>query len=77
MYIIIPLTELLSPISGRGILQFSHNDNLSNINDTCVQYLASAKGTVTVKPIYWKSWARNLLIWSDLTLGPSFKVKQG
>ena len=22
-----------------------------------------------------KSWARNLLMWSDLTLGPSFKVK--
>ena len=29
------------------------------------------------KPIYGKSWAGNLLIWSDLTLGPSFKVKRG
>ena len=28
-----------------------------------------------VKPTYWKSWARNLLMYSDLTLGPSFKVK--
>ena len=25
---------------------------------------------------YWKSWAGNLLVWSDLTLDPSFKVKQ-
>ena len=30
-----------------------------------------------VKPTYKKSWARNLLMWSDLTLGPSFKVKRG
>ena len=26
---------------------------------------------------YRKSWAGNLLMCSDLTLGPSFKVKQG
>ena len=29
------------------------------------------------KPIYRKSWAGNLLVWSDLTLDPSFKVKRG
>ena len=29
------------------------------------------------KPTYRKSWAGNLLVWSDLMLGPSFKVKQG
>ena len=29
------------------------------------------------KPIYRNSWAGNLFVWSDLTLGPSFKVKQG
>ena len=29
------------------------------------------------KPTYRKSWARNLLMWSDFTLDPSFKVKQG
>ena len=29
------------------------------------------------KPIYRKSWAGNLLVWSDLTVGPSFKVKRG
>ena len=30
-----------------------------------------------MKPPYRKSWARNLLMWSDLTLSPSFKVKRG
>ena len=29
------------------------------------------------KPTYRKSWAVNLLMWSDLTLGPSFKGKRG
>ena len=29
------------------------------------------------KPTYRKSWAGNLLVGSDLTLDPSFKVKQG
>ena len=29
------------------------------------------------KPTYRKSWAGNLLVWSDLTLGPSLKVKWG
>ena len=28
------------------------------------------------KPTYRKSWAGNLLVWSDFTLGPSFKVKR-
>ena len=28
------------------------------------------------KPTYRKSWPGNLLVWSDLTLDPSFKVKQ-
>ena len=27
------------------------------------------------KPAYRKSWAGNLLVWSDLTLDPSFNVK--
>ena len=30
---------------------------------------------LNVKPTYRQSWARNLLVWSDLTLDPSFKVK--
>ena len=30
-----------------------------------------------VNKTYRKSWAGNLLAWSDLTLGPSFKVKRG
>ena len=29
------------------------------------------------KPTYRNSWARNLVVWSDLTLDPSFKVKRG
>ena len=30
-----------------------------------------------MKPTDRKLWAGNLLMWSDLTLGPSFKVKRG
>ena len=30
-----------------------------------------------MKPNYRKSWAGNLVMWSDLTLDPSFKVKRG
>ena len=30
-----------------------------------------------MEPTYSKSWAGNLLMWSDLTLDPTFKVKQG
>ena len=29
------------------------------------------------KPTYRKSWAGNLLVWSDLALDLSFKVKRG
>ena len=29
------------------------------------------------KPTCMKSWAGNLLVWTDLTLGPSFKVNRG
>ena len=29
-----------------------------------------------MKPNYRISWPGNLLMWSDLTFGPSFKVKQ-
>ena len=30
-----------------------------------------------MKSTYRKSWVGNLLMWSELTLGPSFKVKRG
>ena len=30
-----------------------------------------------MKPTFRKSWAGNLFMWSDLTLDPSFKIKQG
>ena len=29
-----------------------------------------------MKPPYRKSWAGNLMMWSDLTFGPCFKVKR-
>ena len=29
------------------------------------------------KPTHRKSWAGNLLVWSDLTFDPSFKVNRG
>ena len=29
-----------------------------------------------MKPTYRKSWAGNFVMWSDLTLGPSFKVER-
>ena len=29
-----------------------------------------------MKPTYTKSWVKNLLIWSDFTLGSSFEVKR-
>ena len=29
------------------------------------------------QPIYSKSWAGNLLVWSDLIVDPFFKVKRG
>ena len=29
------------------------------------------------KPTFRKSWPGNLLMWSDLTLDPSFKVERG
>ena len=44
--------------------------------------LKSAYNSLIIGPrdgklTYRKTWARNLLVWSDLTLDPSFKVKQG
>ena len=30
-----------------------------------------------MKPTYRKLWAGNLLMWSDLTLSPSFSIKRG
>ena len=38
--------------------------------------IIGARGLVW-KAIYRKSLAGNLLVWLDLTLGPSFKVRQG
>ena len=43
--------------------------------EVLIARLLLALGVCNVKPTYRKSWARNLLMWSDLTLGPSFEVK--
>ena len=39
-----------------------------------VAHLLLVLEVCNVKPTYIKSWAGNLLMSSDLTLGPSFKV---
>ena len=41
---------------------------------TCLLLVLEA---CNAKLTYRNSWARNFLVWSDLTLGPSFKVKRG
>ena len=42
-----------------------------------ITYLLLVLEVCNVKPTYRKSWAGNLLVCSDWTLGPTFKVKQG
>ena len=44
--------------------------------EVLIARLLLVQGVCNLKPTYRKSWARNLLMWSDLTLVPSFKVKQ-
>ena len=48
---------------------------------TRIAKLKSAYNSLIISPSglgwYRKSWAGNLLVWSDLTLGLSFKVKRG
>ena len=42
-----------------------------------VTHIEDFKSACDGKPTYMKSWAGNLLLWMDLTLDPSFKVKRG
>ena len=51
---------------------------------TSIAKLKSAYNSLIIGPrglgwksTYRKSWAGNLLVWSDLTLDPAFKVKRG
>ena len=44
---------------------------------TRIAKLKSAYNLLDIDPRGRKSWAASLLMWSDLTLGLSFKVKQG
>ena len=68
----------------------NHNiSSLTYISD-CTQYYAGFKmrqqiyhmlllirEVCNLKPTHEKSWVWNLLMWSDLNLHPSFKVKRG
>ena len=40
-----------------------------------ISLIIGARGLGWGKPTYRKSWAGDLLVWSDLILEPSFKVK--
>ena len=45
--------------------------------DVVITHLLLIQEICNVKPPSRKSWAGNLLMWSNLTLSPSFKVKRG
>ena len=47
------------------------------VRKVLITHLLLVLEVYNVKPTYKKSLAGNLLMWSDFTLGPSFKVKQG
>ena len=65
-----------------GVVRFDLGPNLQG--QTRITKLKSAYISLLlvleawyVKPTYRKSWAGNLLVWSDLILDPTFKVKRG
>ena len=49
---------------------------IARLKKCFITHLLLVLEVCNVIPTYRKSWAGNLLMWSDLTLGPSFKVKQ-
>ena len=62
-----------------GVVAFDLGPPLQG--QTSIPKLKSAYNSLIISPSglgwYRKSWAGNLLVWSDLTLGLSFKVKRG
>ena len=50
--------------------------SLSVMKSAYISLIIGPRGLVC-EPTYRKSWGGNLLMWSDLTLDPSFKVKRG
>ena len=50
--------------------------SLSVMKSACISLIIGPR-TLVCKPTYRKSWAGNLLMWSDLILGSSSKVKRG
>ena len=51
----------------------TRNDNFKVL----ITHLLVALQVCNVKPTFRKPWAGNLLMWSDLNLGLSFKIKRG
>ena len=65
-----------------GVVRFDHGPLLqgqARITKPKSAYNSLITGPrgLQCEPTYSKSWARNLLVWSDLTLDSSFKVKRG
>ena len=55
---------------------FQGQMRIAKINSAYVLLIRVPREVCNVTPTYRKSWAKNLLIWSDFTLGFSFKVKR-
>ena len=69
-------TNLVKPImccESSGVVIFDLGPNLKVLITCSLSVLELWDGKQTCR----KSWAGNLLVWSDLTLGPSFKFKRG
>ena len=49
---------------------------LAKLKSAYNSLIIGPRGLQKLKPTYRKSWTGNLQMWSDLTLGPFFKVKQ-
>ena len=52
-----------------------HGRVIATLTKVLITHLLLVLEVCNMKPTCRKSWARNFLMWSNLTLGPSFKVK--
>ena len=66
----------LEALNSRSSTECQSNPHFFNIK-VVISPLLLVLEVYNVKPTYSKSCAANLLMCSDLTLDPSFKVKQG
>ena len=76
------ITKLKSAYNSFGVIRFDLGPLLQG--QTRIAQIKSAITRLLLvvevwdgKPTYGKSWVENLLVWLDLTLGASFKVKRG